>query len=179
MERIRTQIARHADLLAWALVAIVIGNVVFQFYTHKTTTLTSWKGGGFGMYTDPHSNSRSIWLQVEGQEGMSQFIVYPRSKLHSDWIEASDRRGRAGLRRVSTIAAKMRYYPRRENAEDLIKAASRIAWTPGFVGDLTPKEGQYFKRADYRVLVYENYDDVQNAQIERRKIFDVGYPVVK
>ena len=34
-----------------------------QFYFHVTSDLVSWRGGGFGMYSDPHTNSsRYLWI---------------------------------------------------------------------------------------------------------------------
>jgi len=37
--------------------------------------LTSWRGGGFGMYSDPHpKNSRYVWLVGHGRDGEERAV---------------------------------------------------------------------------------------------------------
>lgn len=48
---------RAAVVPALALVIALIQLIV----TH-TSTLTPWKGGGFGMYSEIHPNKRQLWL---------------------------------------------------------------------------------------------------------------------
>ena len=59
---------RNARMLIVGLAVVVAANVLFQAYTHKTTPLLAWKGGGFGMYTEPHAEDRSVWLRFNGTD---------------------------------------------------------------------------------------------------------------
>ena len=64
-------IGKNAKVLATLLVVLVVVNVGLQFYTHKTTALTPWKGGGFGMYTEPHADNRTVWLEMRSGDPVS------------------------------------------------------------------------------------------------------------
>ena len=51
---------KYALYIFLALPLIIAG---IQFYFHVTSDLVSWRGGGFGMYSDPHTNSsRYLWI---------------------------------------------------------------------------------------------------------------------
>jgi hypothetical protein len=46
------------------LICLPILVALSQIYFYQTSDLTSWKGGGFGMYSDAHPNSsRNIWIE--------------------------------------------------------------------------------------------------------------------
>jgi hypothetical protein len=49
----------------WLIVFISLPLIIagLQLYLHVTSDLVSWRGGGFGMYSDPHTNSsRYLWI---------------------------------------------------------------------------------------------------------------------
>jgi hypothetical protein len=49
-----------------------------QFYFYAFGGLTSWKGGGFGMYSDPHpKDSRIIWLVGMRDGKQTAFRINP------------------------------------------------------------------------------------------------------
>lgn len=78
----------------------------FQLYLSKTTALSLWKGGGFGMYTELHpNNARSIWLDLGDKqislnafkENLLHDLNIPENKTLATYIQAQVR--------------KIRYYP--------------------------------------------------------------------
>lgn len=46
-------------------------------YLISTTSLTRWKGGGFGMYTEPHPVLRSLWAKDTLDKWR---LIYPLKK---------------------------------------------------------------------------------------------------
>lgn len=47
----------------YAFLAVPLIVAFAQIYIHVTSDLVSWRGGGFGMYSDPHiSGSRYAWI---------------------------------------------------------------------------------------------------------------------
>lgn len=60
------------------LCAIIIA--VVQITTALNGASSRWKGGGFGMYTEPHPNSRRVWLMVIDQSGRTHpLMLWPVS----------------------------------------------------------------------------------------------------
>ena len=54
---------RYLKLLEYSVIVIPILVALSQFVLYKTSDLTLWKGGGFGMYSTPHPvTSRHAWL---------------------------------------------------------------------------------------------------------------------
>ncbi len=49
-------------LILPVLVLLVAGH---QYYTAKNHSLSKWKGGGFGMYSELHFGARDIWVQSD------------------------------------------------------------------------------------------------------------------
>ncbi len=48
-------------IIAFVSIPLLIAGI--QLYFHVTSDLVSWRGGGFGMYSDPHTNSsRFLWI---------------------------------------------------------------------------------------------------------------------
>lgn len=58
---------------------IPIAVACVQMYLTSTTDLTRWRGGGFGMYSDPHPNQgRNVWL-TGSREGQDVAVrLFPR-----------------------------------------------------------------------------------------------------
>jgi len=169
-------IGRQAKVLAALLTLVVIANVGWQFYSHKTTTLTPWKGGGFGMYTAPHPDTRSVWLEMDGVTDRAQMRIYPRNRDLHDWIDGVSLRGGAVLRDISLKGASMRYFPRDDTAKALISQAARIGWLDSFTGGVAPKSGKTFAPQDMRIVVYETVYDAHAKTVTRKAIYrsDLG-----
>ncbi len=173
-DRFINLIGRHAKLLATALVVLIVVNVCFQFYTHKTTALTPWKGGGFGMYTEPHADGRTVWLEMQGLNGVVQMRVYPENEIIRTWIDGVSLGGGKALNVISNQAAGLRHSPDHKKANALAHSAARIGWLDQLTGGVKPKEGATFKPEDIRVIVYENMQDMEAAKLTRRLVFSTS-----
>jgi hypothetical protein len=49
-------------LRAYLALALLLAVAALQMFLVEATSLTRWKGGGFGMYSEPHFLSRQIWF---------------------------------------------------------------------------------------------------------------------
>ena len=174
VDRFVNLIGRNAKLLATMLICLIIANVIFQFFTHKTTALTAWKGGGFGMYTAPHPDGRTVWLELQGLGGSVEIRVYPENEELRSWINGVSLQGGAALRTITTQAKSLRHYPDEKKATALIDSVARIKWLDSFTKGVTPKESQTFKPEDIHIRVYEKVQDMQSGVIKRVIILDTS-----
>ncbi|MEM7241611.1 MAG: hypothetical protein AAF429_05455 [Pseudomonadota bacterium] len=162
-------------VIAYIFMGLITLNVGIQIYTHQTTALTPWKGGGFGMYTEPHSDSRYVWIRVNGIDengkGSSADIrLHPKAGFMVTWQNAVSRGGSRSLQRISNAAESLRFYPNDANMSALADFASRIRWPDEAIGDLQPTNGERFVPSDITVLVAEKYVDVHDGEMRRRVI---------
>ncbi len=104
----------RAQLLVVVLAFVVSGNVLFQAYTHKTTALLAWKGGGFGMYTEPHAEDCSVWVTFNGTQGTASVRLWPETPEFAAWQAKGGLRGTAFLSGMQTASDRFRYYPRKK-----------------------------------------------------------------
>lgn len=165
-------IGRQANLAVSLLAVLVAANVLVQLYTHKTTALTAWKGGGFGMYTEPHAEDRSVWIQLVGADSTANIRLWPASKEFLNWRELAGVAGRAFLDDFQQKAERMRFYPRNSGADALVNRASRVRWPENLVGETVPKQGRVFAKSDIRVIVYENSYELAKQTVTRRVVFE-------
>ena len=165
-------IDKNARLLAIVLITLIIANAGFQFYTHKTTALTAWKGGGFGMYTEPHADGRTVWLEMRGGNGTVEMRVYPENEELRAWVDGVSLRGGAALQIISSQAEGLRYFPDKQKADALIRSVARIGWLENITGGVAPKAGKTFKPEDISVQVYDTVQDMQAKTLTRSKVFD-------
>ncbi len=165
-------IGKNAKLLATLLVIVVTANVGFQFYTHKNTALSPWKGGGFGMYTDPHADSRTVWLEMRSGGELAQIRLYPENAIIVNWQDGISLKGGQFLQNITDKAAKLRYYPTTKDADELITLASRIAWLDDLTGGVQPKVGNAFLPYDTRIVIFENAQDMYAKKVTRRIVFE-------
>lgn len=156
------------------LALVVAANVILQMYTHKTTALTAWKGGGFGMYTEPHGEDRSVWLQVAGVDGIASIRLWPPTDAFQDWRDSAGVSGRTFLDGFQRRAARMRFFPRESGAQDLISRAARMRWPENQLGTVTPREGRLFAKTDIHLIVYENRFDIASKSVTRYAVFEYG-----
>lgn len=164
-------IGSHARGLVLFLAVIVGANVLFQAYTHKTTPLLAWKGGGFGMYTEPHVEDRSVWLTFNSETGSASVRLFPETPEFADWRAAAGLRGTSFLNTMQSTAERLLYFPRSKSAEDLVGYASRVRWPENLVGIVKPTEGKVFKRSDITLTVFENRYDVSAQTVTRSVVF--------
>ena len=149
--------------LITALALVVAGNVLLQLFMHKTTPLTAWKGGGFGMYTEPHAEARGVWLFLKGTNGTAQVQLWPESADLKRWREGVSPKAASFLGGLVRDAERMRYYPTQANAQRLAKQASRVRWPETVIGPVTPANGKSFKGAEVVIEVTETDLDVATA----------------
>ena len=156
------------------LIVLIVGNVFFQFYIHKTTALTAWKGGGFGMYTMPHVDGRTVWLELQGDSGTVEIRIYPENRQLREWINGVSLRGGAALQTISTQAESLRYFPDIQRANALIGSVARIRWLNSFTNGITPIDGQTFRSEDIRLRVYDNVQDMRAGILKRVIVLDTS-----
>lgn len=163
---------QNAHLVIAALAMVVAANVLFQAYTHKTTPLLAWKGGGFGMYTEPHAEDRSVWLTFKGADGTASVRVWPETPNYIAWRDKGGLRGTAFLNTITYQAERLRYYPRAGQADALIVLAARLRWPESMIGGVKPVEGKGFKANNISITVFENRYDVKAQHVVRTSVFD-------
>jgi hypothetical protein len=99
---------------------IVVGVPILVALLHlvmiQSSSQTRWKGGGFGMYADPHPNSyRVVWLVGEDEDGEeTAFSLDPfDERVSHKRIDAPSRR--VALRVLHDIAEDSKNFPERTN----------------------------------------------------------------
>ena len=160
MRRLVEFIGLRAPALIWALAVLAAANVLIQLYTHKTTALTAWKGGGFGMYTEPHVDSRSVWLTFTIGGQSAHLRLWPESEAMSVWRADISVQNSAALGRITDAAEQLRYYPDHGAAADLLTTATRVRWRDTLTGGVRPARGKTFARQAMSLQVFENAYDI-------------------
>ena len=169
----------HIWAISYAFMAAITLNVFFHIYTHQTTALTPWKGGGFGMYTEPHSDSRAVWVLLSGvdeagAEKTAEVRLYPKSREFRAWQSSVSVAGSKVLERLYVSAEGMRFYPRASNAQNLLDRADRILWPTAVTGGVIPKDERSFAPEDIEIIVLENRFEIESGVINRNEIFRFG-----
>mgnify|MGYP000395070035 CR=1 FL=1 len=160
--------------LAVSVLALVVGaNVLLQMYMHKTTPLTAWKGGGFGMYTEPHGEDRSVWIEVEGQNGVGAIRLWPPTTEFSQWVSTAGPSGQAYINALQRSAERLRFFPKSQQSKELIARAARVRWPNSLIGDVIPSEGRVFAPTEIRLFVFENRYNLQAKKVERTIVSSV------
>ncbi len=163
-------------LLVYAL-AIVVGAVTLgQVVNSNQTTLTSWKGGGFGMYTDPHPNNRIVWLVVESPDAVRQIRLMPNSERLFDERTRLDPAIEPDFREVQLLANDMRTYPRDELAEKLSRYLAALPWRVTKTGELSLVDGEPVAVERYRIEVFEVRNHIGSGSVRARNIFNFAFP---
>jgi len=117
--------ARQPRRLETLLLGVVIAVAALSLYRSQTSDLHRWKGGGFGMYTDPHPSRRMMWIEGEIAGEHTAFRVYP-----IDWRMAISGMRDSDLRRdlfhLEDLARDIRNYPARSDLADLTSQAQYL-----------------------------------------------------
>lgn len=110
---------RKILLFIMPIICIVIAGI--QLYLSKTTALSLWKGGGFGMYTELHpNNARSIWLDL-GDKQVSFTALKENLNLSLKAKENSTL-----ISYVQAQVRELRYYPTKSKLELLKNDLQKI-----------------------------------------------------
>jgi hypothetical protein len=107
-------------LLEIVVIALPILVAAVQITLYKSSNLSSWRGGGFGMYSDPHPRaSRSVFLSGVRETSRITVRIYPlderlgfndmRNTLFMRNLEALQRAARAHRNfPAGTLSAELR-----------------------------------------------------------------------
>lgn len=68
---------QRAAVLVRVLVAAAFLIAANQFLATRFGEQSAWKGGGFGMYTDPHPQNRKVWLVLEAGGAEHAVALWP------------------------------------------------------------------------------------------------------
>ena len=151
------------------LICIPILVALSQIYLHTTSDLTSWKGGGFGMYSDAHPNSsRNIWI-----EGVKDSI-YRSVRIHPlderiGYGNMRDNPLRRDLRQLRGVAREGRNFPSGPTLSSLrreIKLFLDKHKDDELIRDLFPVND--LKVVTVELVLSENYESIESKVINRR-----------
>jgi len=115
MFRKMTTLIKIADFILIVIVLAVIG---FQIYHSQVNNLSQWKGGGFGMYADPHPAShRTVWLEGIKNGRNRKIRIFPEGPVLDN--EALSFEIKQASRRAFHDVWKSIYYPETYNWDRL------------------------------------------------------------
>jgi hypothetical protein len=140
---------------------------IVQIFLVQGSDLNRWKGGGFGMYSDPHSFQRFVWVRGLGEGEERAIRVFPLDK-RLRFTEPDDSRLRDALNRLSFAAQGFRYFPSGTRCERLTTALREFE--TGFAQD--PRLAKLLPRNNLNVVVVEVVISGSYDSIEGKKIFD-------
>jgi hypothetical protein len=117
---------RAQRILQYSVIIIPVLVALSQFVLYKTTDLTLWKGGGFGMYSNPHpATSRNVWIVGETSGTNTYYRLHTLDfRLKIPQIE--NRELRDSLYDLAEYARKMRYFPSLINKQNLSTSYTRL-----------------------------------------------------
>lgn len=156
---------RFQELL---LVLIPVVVALSQLYFSNFSDLTRWKGGGFGMYTDPHPNlSRFVWLEGTGDTSQVALRLFPLDTRIC--VECQDdpllkRR----LWRLEDQGERIRNFPGMANLAQLDRRLHRLLEEHGEEPDIAA----LFPKGDFRLHVVEIGLSADYEHIEALTISD-------
>ncbi len=102
---------RSLRILEYCVVVIPFLVACSQFVLYKTSDLTLWKGGGFGMYSNPHPySSLHVWITGENV-GEEVFLRLHKLDTRLDLTQIENQALSDNLLALGGLAGKMRYFP--------------------------------------------------------------------
>ncbi|MEM9061709.1 MAG: hypothetical protein AAGD13_14710 [Pseudomonadota bacterium] len=157
---------RTMKTLVGAVIALAVAIAAFQFAQSVFGDQTRWKGGGFGMYTEPHPNSRVAWLILTDRDGTEYRQRLWRTP--SSYREQADRQP-AEINEAMYGLAELAY--RRAGSGDtaldaaMFATADKIPWQAGPDGHLVVEGGTPLEPVSARVEIYELRFDIHDGVI--------------
>ena len=146
---------------------IPISVACIQTYLTSATDLTRWRGGGFGMYSDPHPNQgRNVWLMGTREGRLAAVRLFPADER---WDAAEEKALREAVADLKREAMEFRDFP----------SLPRLDAIQSVVGDLLEEHGDRPRVAalvpdrDLRIEVIEiaisaDWDSLQATRIAER-----------
>lgn len=164
--------------LEYVVVAVPVLVALLHLVMIQSSTQTRWKGGGFGMYADPHPNSyRVVWLIGEDADGEDvAFSLDPfDDRVRHKRIEARSRR--VALRVLHDIAEDSKNFPERTNVAAIRAQLQTLRATED------EDEDEELQRAlkllplrTVRMRVTEISINEEYTALEAKPIYDVAIP---
>lgn len=142
----------------------------------QSSSQTRWKGGGFGMYADPHPNSyRVVWLVGESEDGEeAAFSLEPFDRrVNHRRIDAPSRR--VALRVLHDVAEDGKNFPELINL-GLINTQLRLLRATDSDDDELQRVLELLPRNDVRLRVSEISINEQYTALEAKPIYEVAIP---
>ena len=153
---------KRLEVLLLVGVVAVAGLSLFR---SQTSDLHRWKGGGFGMYTDPHPTSRMMWLEGEIEGERTAFRIYPTDERMQTAC-MRDTELRRDLYNLADLARDIRNYPAGSDLSN-IKAQARYVLKQH--GD-APELGAIFPRTEVHFKVVELRISPDYGELDTRPI---------
>lgn len=172
LDKLIDWIGKQAFALVTILALVVAGNVLWQIYLHKTSPLLAWKGGGFGMYTEPHAEDRGVWLRLKGADNAEALVqLWPETAEYASWRDMAGVRGGAYLDGLTRSAERLLFYPRDSVSDPFITRLARVRWPDTLIEGVTPSDGNVFAPATISVEVYENRYNQTETKVTRSLVY--------
>ena len=172
----RPESPRRRLLLEYIVVSLPILIALLHLVMIQSSSQTRWKGGGFGMYADPHPNSyRVVWLVGESEDGEeAAFSLEPFDRrVNHRRIDAPSRR--VALRVLHDVAEDSKNFPELINAE-LINTQLRLLRATASDDDELQRVLELLPRNDVRLRVSEISINEQYTALEAKPIYEVAIP---
>jgi hypothetical protein len=162
--------------LEYVVVGVPILVALLHLVTIQSSSQTRWKGGGFGMYADPHPNSyRVVWLIGENEDGEDvAFSLDPfDDRVRHKRIEARSRR--VALRVLHDIAEDSKNFPELTNVAAISAQLETLRATEGKDEELQHAL-KLLPLRDVRMRVTEISINEDYTALEAEPIHDVAIP---
>ena len=162
--------------LEYVVVAVPVLVALLHLVMIQSSSQTRWKGGGFGMYADPHPNSyRVVWLIGENEDGEDvAFSLDPfDDRVRHKRIEARSRR--VALRVLHDIAEDSKNFPELTNVAAISGQLETLRATEGKDEELQ-QALELLPLRDVRMRVVEISINEQYTALEAKPIHDVAIP---
>ena len=143
------------NVAKYFLIVLPILVAINQMYWSNFSDLTRWKGGGFGMYTCMHYNTRTLWLRINSLKDTEYMRIYPLDSSSSDFAKA---------KRILEV-----FEPKVIGFINFPSAISESYLKTGL--EESCKILGLGKEAKVEVEVSEMYPDYKNSNIKNQKIF--------
>lgn len=150
------------------LISLPVLIAAVQIYLSSTSNLTSWRGGGFGMYTEPHPLvSRFIWMEGVGRDSLVAVRLYPLDeRLQARFVRRSGIK--IALEHLKSVARESREFPAIANRK---KMEAEWLWFLDHYGD-DPTIQSLFPVSSLRLKVVEIWLSPDFHSLESRLISD-------
>jgi len=172
----RPESPRRRLPLEYIVVSVPILVALLHLVMIQSSSQTRWKGGGFGMYADPHPNSyRVVWLVGETEDGEeAAFSLDPFDRrVNHRRIDAPSRR--VALRVLHDVAEDSKNFPELINLE-LMNTQLRLLRATDSDDDELQRVLELLPRNDVRLRVSELSINEQYTALEAKPIYEVAIP---